>query len=345
MKKISFAIILGIFAISMMAAGAVYAADEETAKVVLVDNYYDGYHSGDYATFIANLTAWGYTFRNLSTSFAAADLTDVDVIITQAPATFSAINYSTADATAIKTWFETGDKGLWMAGDSDFADTQGLVASEGNQILEAIGANILLEQTSVESEFNSGAAYRVRAGIYNNETTDNDPIPALINSENKYNSSYFHGPTAVIAELDNGTYVPIEGNEAMLGEDYDVFWVCKAGFEADDSTIVPASADGLPYRAHEANDVGNFVLMAVQEIGDSRLVVSGEAIFSDYKVMFGNPNEKGDPNNGMEITKNSIGWLSGNLVPDEGGAGSPGFEVFFAVAALITTTAIFRKRK
>ncbi|MFQ5977716.1 MAG: right-handed parallel beta-helix repeat-containing protein [Candidatus Heimdallarchaeota archaeon] len=287
-------------------------ANKAVQPIVLIDQAHGGNHSQEVTNFVANLTAWGFQVKFLTTRLGAGDLADVDIFITFPPdKDNSTAKYTSAELTALQTWFDSGYKSVWATGDSDFGDPAGDMASEANKILNAIGSQVLIEQSSIESDLNAGMPYRVRAGIFNLV----DEVPAQLIAQTSYGISFMHGPAPLIGINETtGVNITIEGNEAYF-KVRNVSWVVKAVQNAThDSTIRRWSANGLPYQIHANNSQGSFVMFTTQEKagahGTSRIIVTSEAIFSDYKMMFNDPGEFSFPNDNVNLTKAAMKWLA-----------------------------------
>ncbi len=334
------------------------AHEGEESIVVAFDLGHHGYHAresdvsrGVYEQF----EAWGYTVVNI-TEFNSSSLANVDILITFAPRYSIDLPQFTADELqALKNWFNQGEKAVWVTGDSDFGDTNGTVAAGLNDLLIALESNVLVEQASVESELNAGAEYRVRPGTFN---TEDDYVAENFYKDNVDLSAtgFFHGPAPLIGRLSNGTLVKLENNDAFFNE-YKVHWIIAATNNATyKSWINRHSLEGLEYQVHDQDEEGSFVMMTAQEKqvtnGESRLVVSGEAIMTLYRNMLNTTDEYGNPSVNLDLVKNTMEWLSFKVeatTPEEEGGGIvPGFEFIITIiglAAIIPTINVIRKRK
>ena len=340
--------IIGILAIGFFVLSAVSAittshvAAADTSLVVAIDMAHGGFHATDVKQFLGNLTSWGYTSKNLTSTFTADSLSGVDVLITFPPNVNDSFQFTAAELTVVKDWFNTGDKGVWAAGDSDFADPNGKVAAGLDKLLEAIGSQVLTEQASLESDLQAGtnAPYRVRAPTFNtNETYIVDNF--LKNANN--HMLFIHGPAPLLGVKD-GTKVALEGNEAYF-KDHNVFWVTRAVNNATyKSTIARVSADGLTYQVHGDSANGDFIVYTAERYaGDkknSKIIVTAEAIMSDYKSMFNNQDEKLNPTDNNVLVKNSIAWFGVTET-----ASTPGFELLGLFIAIVPLAYYYKKKR
>ncbi|MHA2233684.1 MAG: hypothetical protein ACXAB4_14480, partial [Candidatus Hodarchaeales archaeon] len=174
---------------------------EAPLPVVLIDKGHSNSHMGDYGPFAgdynkwsSNLTEWGYEVRFLTGGLYPENLTDVDIFLGAYSSYYTTIAFNTTEKTALRNWFDTGNKSVWISGDSDFADTGGGTALMCNAILLALGSQALVEKASVESEDNFGASYRVKASVYN----PLDLLPAQLLATSKWGGAEFHGPAPVM---------------------------------------------------------------------------------------------------------------------------------------------------
>ena len=332
---------MSLFIVSALASMTItQGAAADSSLTVAIDMGHGGYHSTDVKNFLGNLTSWGYTAKNITTTFTADALSGVDVLITFPPDANH--TFTDAEKTAVADWFNSGNKGLWATGDSDFADPEGKVAAGLNAILEAVNSQVLTEQGSIESDLQAGtnAPYRVRAPIYNsNESyvTDNF-LTGAANHE-----MYIHGPAPLIGVKDS-SYVAIEGNEAYF-QDHNVFWVARCVNNATyHSTEARASADGLKYQVHEDSSQLDFIGFTVERYAgtakNSKIVVTSEALMSDYKSMFNNIDEKLNPQDNNVLVKNTLAWFA---VSES--ASAPGFEILGLFIALIPLAYVTKKRR
>jgi hypothetical protein len=327
-------------AIGVMTPMRASAAD--SGMVVAIDMAHGGFHSKDVKFFEGNLTAWGFTPKNLTDAFTATSLSDVDVLIVFPPNVNSTFQYTDAELTAVKDWFNTGNKGIWATGDSDFSDSEGKVAAGLNALLESVNSQVLTEQGSVESDLQAGDGsnpYRVRAPNYNNDSYVETNFLSGANNH----MAMFHGPAPLIG-VKGDSYVALEGDESYF-KDHNVFWVVKAvNNETFASTNARASADGLKYQVHDSSSHAEFVMFTAEryagEKKNSKIVVTSEAIMSDYKGMFTDHDEKNNPTDNNVLVKNTMTWFSTTE-----NAPTPGFEFAILFMAIVPLVILNKKRR
>jgi len=283
-----FALIIGIaFFMSCLPGSTVVTQPTATQKTVAVEvgslDYYP-----DYANFVTMLGEWGFNVELLYNNNETYDLTGVDILILP----MMNENLSTANEAAVVTWWETGNKAMWVAGDSDYNGAGGygaMAAHRPNRILEAVDAHMFLEQTAIESEWNDitvGAiGYRVAGGVY---ATEGDALKLVSNLPT--NKTIFHGPTCVIAKNSTDSYVDFEHASVTA----DIAWAVKAINNTKyQSWAKNATNPVAPYRVHGFYEYNDYVLMGLEKFTNgNKLVVTGENSFSMYKFMFSIPLEK-----------------------------------------------------
>lgn len=288
-----------VFGLALVLSAMPLAAAPVAGETVVIE--VGKSYGSDYEAFIDKLGDWGYTVvehNSTAGDYTSTVLSDADVLIMP----YISSNLTAASITAIDTWFATGDKNLWVAGDSDYSDTEGEKAARCNAILEEVGSSIFVEATSIDSPtVNFGADYRLKATVYATTTE-----AAKILESAPHTAAEFHGTTAVIGKAANGTYIAIEDEQPA-----DVEWVVKAA----PSAIVDkeSAASGSIYGIHEQGTEGSFVMLAVQTFTNgNKIVVSGENIFSSYKHMFEDPGEYSIPQDDAYIVYNTMLWFTGN---------------------------------
>ena len=301
-------------------AAAAPLKDEAAMPVVLIDQGHVNSHLEDYAAFAgdgvklsSNLTEWGYEVRFLTGSLTASNLAEVDILL----ASFwsGSTSYTASELAALKTWFDSGNKSMWIAGDSDFDDTPGKGAVIPNAILMEVGSHALVAKGSIESSDNFGAAYRVKASVYNTE----DMIPSQLLATSPHGGAEFHGPASVIGYNDSApaaeSLVKLESQEA---KDYfktkNLYWVIASTNNATHDSTMIYNTPETNYSLHDDNAQDNFIMMTAEEkVGadnSGKIVVTGESPWTTYKEMFNDPGEHGIPQDQYYIVKEVFKWFS-----------------------------------
>ena len=89
-------------------------------------------------THIMNNMSW-VTWSVVLEDIGASDLTGADMLImVREDATMV---YSDDELTAVKAWFDTGGKTVWVAADSDYG-TDGMRQASANSVLEHLGSSL-----------------------------------------------------------------------------------------------------------------------------------------------------------------------------------------------------------
>ncbi|MFX1576204.1 MAG: hypothetical protein ACFFCF_03420 [Promethearchaeota archaeon] len=257
------------------------AADVPTPAGTGTILFITGYGMG--TTLLSNLTedlvALGYTVMN-ATTVNSSILATVDGLVMASPygsegiEGFNATN-APAVRTAIKTWFDTGSKFLWLSGDSDYAGdvwhNQNITA-----ILQNIGSRLRLEMNSIEDpQSNCASAYRVAA----NETVSNT-VADVINT-GITDPILFHGPSCVYALDPSDTPVALE-NVTVPGV-YPIIRTSLAGLIIEANPLVTSVV-------HKEGYTGSWVMMAAEQwagpAGDNKIILSGASPYGDYQPMY-----------------------------------------------------------
>jgi hypothetical protein len=176
--------------------------------------------------------------------------------------------YTAAEESALISWLAEGGKTAWITGESDYPTDVPRIAV-ANQILEAVGSVLRVEETSVEDAVsNGGGGYRVLAH------TAIDPMFAAIGTG--VERALLHGPGLVAVE--DGGLKSIE--EAGLDNVYVLLQTTETGIIADSSEPLPTTVD--------VGQEGEFPVMAMELDYDKEnvIITSGDAPFGHYAGMY-----------------------------------------------------------
>ena len=100
---------------------------------------------------------WSVVTEDITSSDLAG--ADMLVMIQADPAA----EYTTSEISVITSWFDEGNKLLWVASDSDYPDGQELRIPDANAVLEAVGSKLRGENAETQDPLvNFDAAYRVK---------------------------------------------------------------------------------------------------------------------------------------------------------------------------------------
>lgn len=275
-----------------------------------------------------NLTALGYTIATDITEITESALADVDVLVLGA---VYGANFTQDEVSAIATWFNLGEKGLWVGGDSDYGGYT-YINDNMNDVLAAVSSGMRIEPTSVEDpESNCASAYRVAGSVVNTEDSEVADIVSGVSL------ALFHGPSILYA-IEDSTVSKLDSSVE------NVFWVMQtsgAGVVVDHDLIEPF--------AHENGEEGHLVLMGAEIYAGSgsncKIIAAGASPYGDYQPIC-TDEYKGVTLQGMLLIVQSIEWLATVLAPAPAPL-IPGFPIEAIIIGIAITTGallIFRKK-
>ena len=182
----------------------------------------------------------------------------------------SALDYTSAELSAINSWLDEGGKTIWVSADSDFG-TDEMRIPTANEVLESIGSKLRIDHASAEDAIsNGGAPYRV-LGV----STNVDPeMEFLVRGVER---GLFHGPGIVAG------YVDGEWSNLMEEDVEDVYVIMTTS----DTGIVVDNQEPAP-NVMTPGAEGNFPLMAleVDMENENLIIASGEAPFDQYVGLY-----------------------------------------------------------
>ena len=225
----------------------------------------------------------------------AADLAGVDMLIMiQAD---PAVEFSTAEISAVTSWFDEGNKLLWVASDSDYPDGQELRPPEAYAVLEAVGSKLRGENAETQDPLvNFDAAYRVK-GVSTYCSEDYEFLVAGVTY------AQFHGCGIIIGYL-NGNYYALE--ETDIDGVHVIMTSSDSGVVSDESAPAP--------EAHSPGQEGAFAMMVLEEMtNDNYVIATSDAPFSHYSPMY-KPEIQNDARYGLEANPNQGAALFGNIL-------------------------------
>jgi hypothetical protein len=198
----------------------------------------------------------------------ASDLeeTDMLVLIQADPA----VEYTEAELSAITTWFDEGNKLLWVASDSDYPDGQELRPPDANIVLEAVGSKLRGEHGETQDPLvNFDAAYRVK-GVSENCAPEYEFLVAGVTY------AQFHGCGVIIGYLNDNYYAL---DETDIDGVYVIMTSSESGVISDESAPAP--------EVHSPGQEGTFAMMALEEMPNNNYVIAtSDAPFSHYSPMY-----------------------------------------------------------
>ena len=175
---------------------------------------------------------------------------------------------------AVQTWFNSGDRFIWVAGDADYPTYE--INSNSTYILEAVNSNIYTEWAAVEDlDYNLFARYRL---IVN--TTSQDPFVSEI--VDGVSTVLFHAPTCVYGTLSSTPWT-----DFVRLETTSIPFVYPLLYYGGTSYI--SDLDMYPPLVYTDGEYGPFVAVALQiyagATGGGRILVSGASPYGDYVPM------------------------------------------------------------
>ncbi len=247
-----------------------------------------------------NLIACGSNFFIIDGSFSIQPETDVLLI------SASTTDFSTGELDDIYNWFyDIGPRLLWVAGDSDYDGQFDPIYN--NEILSTIGSRLRLSSDAVMDDVrNDGMPYRVAVNYPFSDGALNSIFTTGVSS------IIMHGPSNVLGYID-GAVIDLVYNDYLDGIEI---------IMASSMYSYAVNQDGSPnildyYSSYGI--LGIYPMIVIEDFGDNKyVIVSGEAIFSDYKNMYGLTTAAGIWNNGFHdgkiLVDNILSWF-GTLVP------------------------------
>ncbi len=246
---------------------------------------FDYAHSNDYSDQDAlnsinqTLVRNHFQMKNQISAITAASLNDVDLLVV----TCGLNVYSSDELTAISNWAATGNKSLIITGRGDFSESEDI--ARPNSILNAIGSDIRINDDNVYME-----------GTYQPWYNDLYEIPNPLDTlglTTSVSSLTLFSPTSLYF-IDEGPVLPI-------------IFADPSGYQTDQSDPAPT----IIYDDTQDGVNGEQIpLMAIEEIGDLRLLVSGTTFFSDFDygktAIFSN----------VILLENFLDWATGNRSED-----------------------------
>lgn len=201
-----------------------------------------------------SLTAWGLNVIEDSDGITATDLLGVDLLVITAPYT----NFTLAETNAIADWFVNGTRtNILASGYSDFENQYGFKRPSVNYLMANCTSHLRLNDDQIFNPDGVQLWYCDITQIVSPTLTFN--MTRNVSAIRMFSTSslYYTDPSAVT----NITF----GNENFYQTDV----YSPAATIIYDNTDDGMGGDRIP-------------LMAVEQVGDSRIMLSGTTFFSDY---------------------------------------------------------------
>jgi Membrane-anchored protein predicted to be involved in regulation of amylopullulanase len=292
-NKLSLAII-ALLLITMSAMIPRITLAEKTTITIAVDlahgesDKYLNYIQGN----ITEVTVAGKTYQikwlNITTPITSEILSGVDILLIGQPR----VGFTVDEMDAIVNWLKSGNKALYVAGDSDYNPGQTTI-DVVNKFLEYIGSKLRLEQGAVYSEVGrtytyEGVEYPTVAAAYYRMLAfvEPDPSPLLhteILAEGISKPILMHGPTCIIWVDDQGNYRdPVTDTYPGLIR---IAWFRNSYIGVNYKEWLPLVYDPLFYGLGAPLDNSSFVAYAAEYWPSLNVVitVAGESLYGDYE--------------------------------------------------------------
>jgi large repetitive protein len=283
-----------------------FNVQEPLNKVVMIDGskgnentkQASGTYSDNLKSFTLLLKQQGYTVVENSAVLTDNLLNDVHVLLITRPTT----EYTTAEIEAVNRFVVNGGSILLTQKSNHGASNQTL-----NSLLNGIGSTILVNNDGVFDESNDGnfwsgnkIQYNYAVKLYPTpvKTGLTDYVPTI---------EYFSGSSLV---KNDGA----GGRSALT--DSDTVTLLVRGNETTFQNSPSVRADTVPYNVHTSQGSGGtplsditggtvIPLVASEQIGKGRIIVSGMNIFNDSQM-----NQSFSPKGNPKFAVNAVNWLA-----------------------------------
>ncbi|MEM3994290.1 MAG: hypothetical protein QXW40_02780 [Thermofilum sp.] len=215
------------------------------------------------------------TWKVITGKINASTLKGVDILLLGQPT----VAFAPDEIEAIKAWLATGNKVLYVAGDSDYGPG-GKTITQLNDFLAAIGTKLRLEHVGVYSDYpemTAKAYYRMLTFV------EPDSHPLLRTDIVKRDITLpilMHGPGCVIWVDERGNYRdPVKETFPGLVR---LVWAHKS-YVADNTAPTPYLYDLMKYGKGTGDH--DFVMYAAEYWPDKNvlIVVASESLYGDYE--------------------------------------------------------------
>jgi hypothetical protein len=209
-------------------------------------------------------TEWSVVLEDLS----ASDLEDADMLILIQ--SDMSVNYTDAEKTAVKSWFQGSGKTLWICADSDFSD-QYMRINTANDMLANLDSKLRAEDCEAADPTSNanGRDYRV-FGLGENSAPE---YSFLVDDVNK---TLFHGPGMIMGYLGDSYYAL---DETTLEDVYVIMTTSSDGIVVDFEPPAPVH--------YEVGHEGNLPLLVLEKYSNGNSLYAGaDAPFAHYTAMY-----------------------------------------------------------
>jgi len=247
---------------------------------------YLGYIQGNITSVTIDGVTYPIQWINITPGMSITSelLANVDILLIGQPT----VSFTPEEMDAIKNWLLSGDKVLYIAGDSDYGGGPASIDAV-NTLLEYLGSKLRLEHAGVYTYVNDtytykGVDYPTAAAAYYRVIAfvEPDNVPELYTSmveEDITKPIIMHGPTCVIWVDETGTYRdPVNETYPELIR---LVWYRRA-YIGDNNPPAPYLYDPLIYGEGTRE---SFVAYAAEYYAsrNTMIVVAGESLYGDYE--------------------------------------------------------------
>jgi len=282
----------------LLAVLLAFSLPKATAQPVVVAVDLGHGESNKYLNYImGNITF--VTWKVIKGPINASQLKGVDILLLGQPT----VAFSPDEMTAIKNWLASGNKVLYVAGDSDYGPGQKTI-QQINDLLAAIGTKLRLEHGAVYSDnpdVTAKAYYRMLTFV----EPDADPLlrTDLIKRDVTL-PILMHGPGCVVWVDAQGKYHdPVKETFPGL---FRLVWAHKS-YMGDNTPPTPYVYDLMAYGKGTGDH--DFVMYAAEYWADKNvlIVVAGESLYGDYEPAWASA-YYGVPLDGPTFVTNLFRW-------------------------------------
>ena len=248
-------------------------SDPSTVTKVLIDgthlnDYVNGYYSGNMTNFIAMCASEGIQARIETTEITAEMLADTDLLIVTAPLKYvkgmNPQEFSPAFSTMVAEYVQNGGTAI-LCGLADYQDnTLGdpyTSTRQINDLLKAMGASTTINSDEVyDVTTNEGTAYRLKFSNYNAA------------------SPWLAGTTAAqLFSVYSGCSVkPAASGESLIMGHTTTYSI--------NSKVVPGLYESTVPKNGTVIPAGEVCSVATEAVGSGRVFVSGTVFFSNFEI-------------------------------------------------------------
>lgn len=268
------------------------------------------------------------TWKKVTEPFSDKVLGDLDLLLVGQPTQ----PFKADELQALKTWFNKGGKGLYVAADSDFGPGVNYI-NHANLLLETVGSKLRIDQVSVEMRPAPGPAkapYRIVGNV------DPDQGAEAV-KQGITKGVLFHGPAAL-------AYVKPDGKWESLATSKpdNVYRIVQVpGAEIVENTA-PA---GL---AHKVGEKGTWVLLAAEKMsvaGRTNIAIAAsESIYGDYEPTWASVYYD-HPLDGPKFVTNLVTWTLKEVTAPPGGLDVTTISIIVVVAVVAAAVGFLVLRK